>query len=191
MAEQKTIRLDRDNNVYKFVDDDDEDYDPVKDIQRRKEDSLADLRLKQVAEINVMKQGIIQDGVAIGISPPDSILDKYTRKEITDLIRVFFKRVRARGSDGRIVPIAPLALDLVGEYSPKHRWHYHGIIKVSNIVVLDSIKARCRKLFGRTITEQINNTSNYINYMFKQYECPEHFLFYPWVKEECYIHIDK
>jgi len=151
---------------------------------------LAELRQKQVAEISGIKDLINGDGVAIGISPSDKTLNEYTRGEITHIIRVTFNRLRARGSDGVLVPVAPLALHLTGEYSPQHRWHYHGIIKVNNIVTLDRIKKRLNKLIGRTVTEQINNTENYINYMFKQYISDEN-NYYMWDKDECYIHVDR
>jgi len=164
--------------------------DEVKQYSGRNENLLAELRRKTVVEIQDIKMRIKEDGVVIGISPPDSLLNQHTRGEITNLIRIFFNRMRERREDGALCPIFPLSLYLVGEYSPKHRWHYHGIIKVNNILVLDKIKRRCQKLFGRTITEQMNNSVNYINYMFKQYECPEHGTYYPWQKEECYIHVE-
>lgn len=168
-----------------------EQLDVVKEYTKRVGKPLAELRAKQLLDIVQCKASIEPDGVAIGISPSDSIINKYTRGEITDTLIKIFKRIRVRGSDGALVPVAPLALHLVGEYSQKHRWHYHGIIKVDNILILDKIKKRLHQVVGRVVTEQIRNEEQYIDYMFKQYECMEHGDYYCWDPKECYIHIHK
>lgn len=150
---------------------------------------LAELRRLSVAQISAIRDHIrdssIMDGVCIGISPSDKTLQEYDRGEITDMIIRTIKRMRYRGSDGRLVPIAPLHLIIVGEYSPQHRWHYHGIIKVNNIVILDKIKKRLNQVIGRTVTEMIMNAERYDKYMFKQYIADEN-NYYVWSKEDCY-----
>lgn len=169
---------------------DDTEY---KAFVQRSEKPLAELRKKMLGEIEEikMRSDRYTKGVAIGISPNDNMLNHYKRGQITDIITGIFKKLRAKGSDGRIVPIAPVALLLVGEYSPKHRWHYHGLIVVDNIVILEKIKRKINNIIGRTVTEQINNVVAYINYMFKQYECPSHGLYYVWNKKECVIEYNK
>lgn len=166
-----------------------EDSDHYKAFVKRSEKPLAELREKTLGEIRDIRAGIgdLVHGVAIGISPTDKVLNEYNRGEITNIINRMFKSMRMRGSDGALSPIAPLSLLLVGEYSPKHRWHYHGIIKVNNITTLEAIKKRLRKSIGRTVTECINDTENYVDYMFKQYECPKHGMYYDWNKKECTI----
>lgn len=168
-----------------------EELDVVKQYQKRVGKPLAELRAKQLLDIERCKASIETDGVAIGISPTDAILNKYDRVEITNVIIKIFKRIRARDRDGALRPITPLAVHLVGEYSDKHRWHYHGIIKVDNILILDKIKKRIHQVIGRCVTEQIRNEEQYIDYMFKQYECQAHGDYYCWDPKECYIHIHK
>lgn len=162
--------------------------------QRRRADTLADLRRKNAVEIEGLKNAIhgsaVVYGVAIGISPKDEVLKQFTRGEITHLINKIFKRMRIRGSDGTndiVRPIAPLILTLVGEYSPKHRWHYHGLIFVKNIEILQYIKKRLTKVIGRTVTENIRCVHTYVDYMFKSYECDDHKDFMLWVKDDCYL----
>lgn len=168
------------------------ELDTVKEYVERVGKPLADLRAKALQDAIQCRHSVNPEGVAIGISPCDNIIDKYSRGEITDLIYRLFKKIRARGSDGgRMVPIAPLALFLVGEYSPKHRWHYHGIIKVDNIVILDKIKKRINRVIGRCVTEDIRDTEKYIDYMFKQYTDATHSHYYVWDSKECYIHYQK
>lgn len=169
-----------------------ESSDNVKDYIRAKVRPLADLRAERRQDAIRCHDSIdVNGGVAIGISPTDSILDKYTREELTATITKILQRMRMRGSDGRLVPVAPLSLILVGEYSEKHRWHYHGIIKVNNVVILDSIKRKLRQIVGRTITEEIREDEKYIDYMFKTYLCPEHGDWYVWDREACYTKIER
>jgi len=170
-----------------------EEIDTIKEFLRQSEKPLAELCQKTLQEIEIIKEDIDEytAGVAIGISPTDKILNELSRGEITQLLTKIFMRIRMRGSDGRAEPIAPLSLLLVGEFSPKFRWHYHGLLKVNDVTTLDYIKRRLNKVIGRTVTEQINNTVNYVNYMFKQYECPEHGYFYNWNIKECLVRVDK
>lgn len=163
--------------------------DLVKAWVARGSDTLADLRADQDLVIMSLIDNIDTRGVAIGISPNDSILEKYSRGEITDILYNMFDGMRVRGSDGGLVPIAPLTLTLVGEYSPKHRWHYHGIINVTDIKTLEKIKSRIRTKIGRVITEQINNTENYKRYIFKLYLNTKDRTYFCWDKKECYIHV--
>lgn len=165
----------------------------VKTFIKRSEPPLAELRLKTLAEICEIKCNANDyiSGMAIGISPTDKVLNQFNRGEITMLITKIFKTIRERGVDGAVRPIGPLSLLLIGEHSPSHRWHYHGLIKVNNIVTLDHIKKRLTRVIGRTVTEQINNTENYLNYMFKQYECPKFGMFYKWDIKDCMIRMIK
>lgn len=171
---------------------DEGELDYVKEFNRRVGIPLAGLRAEQLLDVIKCRMSVDSGGVAIGISPRDSILEKYTRGEITNMIYKIFKRIRARGSDGGLVAIAPLTLHLVGEYSPRHRWHYHGTITVENIVILDKIKKRINTTIGRVVTEQITNENNYINYMFKQYTNTDILsTYFPWNRDECYIHVHR
>lgn len=165
-----------------------EEENVVNDWKQRVDKPLADLRAKTIIEIKKLKQSIDTDGVCIGISPNDGILNKHTRGELTEFIQKLFERMRIKGVDGHLNPIKPLVLVLVGEYSPKHRWHYHGIIKVNNIVTLDKIKKKINQIIGRCITEQIRNDESYIDYMFKQY-IGDDSNYYVWNKDECYIEV--
>lgn len=147
---------------------------------------LADLRAKMVQEVEELKRNVVTGGVAIGISPTDQVLAKYKRGEITQLIFKLFKNSKTRAVEGTLVPEAPVSLSLVGEYSPKFRWHYHGILKVKDVTVLERFKRRITRVIGRCVFEQIHHYNEYIDYMFKQYK-NDPFHYYPWDKKECYI----
>lgn len=157
----------------------------------RNEKPLAELRSKNMVEIYNLKQKAPTGGVAIGISPADSVLDNHSEMEITKLIYKIVSKMRSRGSDGALVPIAPLDLYIVGEYSPKHRWHYHGIIKVTNIEILNKIKKKLSHMIGRTVTEQIKHEPNYIDYMYKQYTDIDNGYFFEWDRQKCYLHYEQ
>jgi len=166
-------------------------HDNVREYVERVGKPLAELRARDLMDIKDCKDKIERGGVAIGISPTDTILNKFDRGEITEMITKIFKRIRVRGSEGALVPLAPLTLHMVGEYSPKHRWHYHGLINVENIIVLDKLKKRLNTVIGRVVTECIRNEEQYIDYMFKQYECIEHGDYYKWDRKECFIHVHR
>jgi len=159
--------------------------DVVKSYKAEIDKPLADLRQKKVAEIRDIMKDMSMDGISIGISPSDVTLDKYERGEITNMIRNMFKRMRA--SDGQGLS---LTLILVGEYSPVHRWHYHGVLKVKNIKIVERIRKKLNTLIGRTVTEQIRNTELYKDYMFKQYIADD-MDYYMWDSKECYINISR
>lgn len=170
-----------------------EDTDEVKAFVKRSLPPLAELRQKTLEEIQLIKEGIAPyvQGVVIGISPTDKMLNDHTRGEITNYITNIFKRIRIRDETGVLVPVHPLSALLVGEYSNKHRWHYHGWLKVDNIKILEAIKKKLRSKVGRTITESVGNAVYYTNYMFKQYECPDHGYYYQWDNKECIVRVDK
>lgn len=167
------------------------DIDEVKEYERIVKKPLAELCAMRLKRMVAIKGQIREDGVAIGISPKDAILNQLDREETTILINDIFNKARRKDESGTIVPLHPLSVQLIGEYSPKHRWHYHGIIKVQDIRILDYIRRRITAKIGRCQTEQIRNTKDYINYMFKQYESPEFGLYYPFIENECYININK
>lgn len=171
------------------------DYAPLEDSQEykafvsRSEKPLAELREKMLLEVALIKEDIHKHyscGVAIGISPTDTVLQKYDRGEITKSIESIFKRASNRRpgapeSRGRFDAI------LVGEYSPQFRWHYHGILIVENVLILEKVKRILNKLIGRTIVEQINNVPRYVEYMFKQYDNTTYGTYYPWNVMECIV----
>lgn len=181
------------------IDSDDE----VKRYIARRSKPLAELRAKNAWEICELKDVLndtMKHGCAIGISPRDDVLNKFSRGEITHIIKSIFKRMRIRSlvaskmsltADAHPPLSHPITLALVGEYSESHRWHYHGIILIDNIVLLSNLKKRISKFVGRTVSETIRNVPNYIDYMFKQYECDEHGSFYDWDRKECYLEVIK
>lgn len=137
--------------------------------------SLALLRensLKEVAVVKNTLRQIAHKGVSIGISPSDDTLKKYSIEEINTRIQRYLMRQRESGivfAKGEGMP--PPAL-LIGEYSNKHRWHYHGVIFVKDIKTLDKIKRGLNNTIGRCVTEEIKYVESYVNYCFKQYDDP-------------------
>lgn len=174
------------------VDRNDGSTDSVRDYIGVVSKPLAELRQKSRAEISSIIDSLNAESyaVAIGISPTDSWLNDHPRLESSLCIHKMFSYMRKRESSGALVPVAPLSLVLVGEYSDKHRWHYHGMIYVKNIVVLDSIKRTIQKKVGRVVTELIKDKESYINYMFKQYVGDE-MDYYVWDRQACFIMIDR
>lgn len=162
-----------------------DNIDNVKAFLKRNETDLAELRIKTLGKIKEIRDKIVEDGVAIGISPDDNML-KNNRTKVTEIIFNMFKKFRVK-TEGRMIP-PPLSITLIGEYSNSHRWHYHGIIKVTDIIILDKIKRMIKRRVGRCVTEQIRNVPLYIDYMFKQYNNPQSF--YPFTSS-CYLQIDR
>lgn len=148
--------------------------------------SLANLRATMVLEIGTIIKNFVTDGVAIGISPNDDVLHRFNKGEISHNLYKIFKNGKARGSNGALVPEAPVWVCLVGEYSPSFRWHYHGILRVANVDVLERFKKRIQRLIGRCVCEQIRNYNEYVKYLFKQY-LEDQQNFYPWNKDICYV----
>lgn len=158
MFEEKQL-----NNLHGF-----EEYDSycvVKPLAQLRENSL-----REVAVVKNRLRAIANVGVSIGISPSDDTLKRYSIEEINSRILKYLMRQREVGivfAKGEGMP--PPAL-LVGEYSNKHRWHYHGVIIVKNIKTLDKIKRGLNNSIGRCVTEEISYVESYVNYCFKQYE---------------------
>lgn len=157
----------------------------------RKLNALADLRENDIREIAIIKSMLhdtMASGLAIGISPTDEILRKYHRGCLTKEINKLVYGIRER-KDARMVRIRPLAFYIVGEYSDKFRWHYHGLIKVKDVKTLDKIKRKLQDKIGRVVVEQIRNVPQYLEYMFKQYTRNDKF--YNWERKKCYKGFDE
>jgi len=167
----------------------------IKAFNRRSENTLAELRRKNACEIAEIKKEIVDsklcNGLMIGISPKDDVINTMSRGEISKLIYDIFRKARERLSTGALVPVANLSLVLIGEYSPAgHRWHYHGLIHVKDILTLERLKRRISLRVGRCVSGHVMNTEIYLGYMFKQY-VEDFNNFYVWNKEECYVRFSR
>lgn len=124
---------------------------------------------KPLAELSIQQahdklDDLVNGCVAIGISPTDTIIQNNTHDGINAIVKRIMKRRRIK-------------FFVVGEWSPKHRWHYHGIVDVRNTIydsmkTLDLLKKSLTRQIGRTQTEQIQNEPAYVDYMLKCYENP-------------------
>lgn len=116
----------------------------------------------------------------ITINASDQNMAKYTPKEMSQDMRDTFKRMRCK-----------LSVILVGEYSKKMRWHYHGLINVENVDILDRVKRTVVRRYGNTLTELIKDQVAVVDYMFKQYTKKDLTVFYPWNDSKCFVQVNK
>lgn len=165
-----------------------ENIDVVKAFVARSSSPLAELRANGLAvkeETIKWMDSMVSWGVCIGISPRDDILNKYKRSEINNIIYKIFKRLRERdGVTGALAPVARLSLVLVGEYSDKLRWHYHGLVNVKNIDTLERVKRILQRSIGRVDTQLLRDYNKYKAYMFKRVDDNKASGFFTFTKED-------
>lgn len=163
--------------------------DPIKEYIDARNKPLAQLRangIQLLAKVRGVLSNIATVGVSIGISPRDEILNNNTHAEINLMIYNYLSRVREGGRDARC-PMPPPFL-IIGEYSPQHRWHYHGAILVHEMRTLDRIKRYISRKIGRCVTGQISFVESYVDYCIKTYNKDEEmFKMYMVFNDESYV----
>lgn len=162
--------------------------DLVKNYMIERSQPLAQLRengLRNMAQVKDVLRSIANVGVSIGISPRDTVLSEMNHTEINKIINDYLLRVR-EGDAGARCPHPPPFL-VIGEYSPQHRWHYHGAIAVKEMKTLDRIKKYIQRKIGRCVTAQISYVESYVDYCTKTYKDDSPLKVYSIFNDDCYV----